>query len=168
MAFQHVTCRSSAYHLRDLRCSPPLLDRLYRPIALHFDTLHVRRRPLLVEKRHILCFAPYLPTRCFARPQHEPVQPRIRHLAHRFHLICPYFFISWYFACICCAERREGLCKLRALGPTQCMPAFTLLVPLDLQVVLVNRRIRYGIFATPPLHSRYVYLISIVICTVCN
>ena len=52
---QHVTGRSSAYHLRDLRCSPPLLDRLYRPIALHFDTLHVRRRPLLVQKRHISC-----------------------------------------------------------------------------------------------------------------
>ena len=55
MTFQHVTCRSSAYHLRDLRCSPPLLGRLYRPIALYFDTLHVRRRPLLVQKRHISC-----------------------------------------------------------------------------------------------------------------
>ena len=168
MAFQHVTCRSSAYHLRDLRCSPPLLDRLYRPIALHFDTTHVRRRPLLVEKRHILCFAPYLPTRCFARPRHEPVQPRIRHLAHRFHLICPcFFYIS--VLCLYLLRRTTG-------GPLQASRSWAhpvhasiyIIVPLDLQVVLVNRRIRYGIFATPPLHSRYVYLISIVICTVCN
>ena len=98
MAFQHVTCRSSAYHLRDLRCSPPLLDRLYRPIALHFDTLHVRRRPLLVEKRHILCSPVSCKISCFARPLHEPVQPRIRHLAHRFHPICPYFF---YLSVLC-------------------------------------------------------------------
>ena len=40
-------------------------------------------------------------------------------------------------------------------------------VPRDLQVVLVvNRRRRYGIFATPPSHSRYVYLVSIVVSTV--
>ena len=168
MTSQHVTCRSSAYHLRDLRCSPPLLDRLYQPIALHFDTPHVRRRHLLVQKRYISCRPVSCKFSCFARPRHEPVQPRIRHLAHRFHLICPYLFyllVLWLYL----LRRTTG-------GPLQASRSWAhpvhasiyIVVPLDLQVVLVNRRRRYGIFATPPTHSRYVYLISIVICTVYN
>ena len=168
MAFQHITCRSgrsSARHLRDLRCSPPLLGRLYRPIALYFDTLHVRRRPLLVQKRHILCRPVSCKFSCFARQQHEPVRRRIRHLSIPSYLPIPLIDIEVLildrFASGDPTHKVFIIAKLSFI--------LFLTVPRDLQVVLaVNRRRRYGIYPTPPSHSRYVYLISIVICTVCN
>ena len=166
--YENTTPSAPACYVRHPRQPPHRHTRHYTRFPLLIDTRDVVRRPIFAKYQHILCFAPYLPTRCFARRRHEPVQPRIRHLAHRFHLICPYFF---YISVLCLylLRRTTG-------GPLQASRSWAhpvhasiyIVVPLDLQVVLVNRRRRYGIFATPPTHSRYVYLISIVICTVYN
>ena len=117
--FQHITCRSSARHLRDLRCSPPLLDRLYRPIALHFDTLHVRRRPLLVEKSYISCWPVSCKFCCFARRSaSDPPLPVPSHRAYSGQVgyICYLPVLLLYLL-----RSTTGGPLSIALGPTQCL-----------------------------------------------
>jgi hypothetical protein len=92
-------------------------------LALHFDTLHALRRPRIVQNQHIL----YRPVSCkfrsFARRQHEPVRPRIRHLADHIHLIRPHLCYPWYRGCICSAHTTGGSLCL-APEPIQYMPEF--------------------------------------------
>ena len=134
MAFQHVTCRSSAHHLRDLRCSPPLLDRLYRPIALHFDTLHVRRRPLLVQKSYISCW----PVSCLhcsrssigIRPAFTGAFASRILWAGRIHLLSPGTVVVF-------VAQHDGRASVTSvLGPPSVYAIIYIVVPRDLHVVL--------------------------------
>ena len=128
MAFQHITCRPPADHLRHPRYSIHVHSCRCLLLALHFDTLHALRRPRIVQNQHIL----YRPVSCkfrsFARRRHEPVRPRIRHLADHIHLIRPHLCYPWYRGCICSACTTGGPLSF-AFGPIQYVPEFNHCAP---------------------------------------